>query len=139
MATRIRGWAEDTETDATGFRRDATGVEWQGTAGDAFLDRIMEKAREVDHVATSMREAATALDDLAGTLESRQAILHDLMQKAGATIEEVRALVADGVTDILGSMEDLADQAMDELDDLKDGAVDRGKDLIQGGKDLLGL
>ena len=121
LATRIRRWADEVDRDAQRVRSGHQ-VEWRSTAGAAFRERLGQKADETAKVADAMRDAAADLDHLAGTLESRQELLHHLLEQAGKTIEDVEAMVRDGVTDVLGGVRDLADEALEKLDELKDRA-----------------
>jgi len=131
LATRIRCWAEEVERDAQRVRNGHQ-VEWRSAAGAAFQERLGQKADETAKVADAMRDAAADLDHLAGTLESRQELLEHLLEQAGKTIEDVEAMVRDGVTDVLGGVRDLADEAMEKLDELKDRASGVARTLTGG-------
>lgn len=126
MATRVRTWADDVDDQADEVRR-AKDVEWKSTAADAFIDKIEQRYADTRAVAESVRDAATKLDHLADTLESRQDTLTDLLEQAGKTLAEAEQMVRDGVDDILG-----------EVGSLANAAKDKAGDLVEGGKDLLG-
>lgn len=88
------------ESDAARLRS-GENVHWVGLAGDSFRTRIDAKAQEALATCGQCEGYATALDDLAATLESRQAQLAALIAEAGATVDEVRDAVVNGAGDAL--------------------------------------
>jgi ABC-type transporter Mla subunit MlaD len=125
-ARRMRTWADDVDADAASALS-ALSVEWKSTAADAYRDKLDERRRDAAAVADSIREAAGQVDQLAETLEHRQQVLGDLLEKAGKTLEDAQRAVAEGAEDLLAGAQGLADDA-----------VEAGKDLVDGGKKLAG-
>lgn len=127
MARRIREWSDAVEDDASSVRR-AKDVDWKSAAAASFIDKLETRCQQTLDVAESMRDAADKVDHLADILEERQATLMHLLEQAGKTIEDAEAMVRDGVEDILGGVESLANQAKETAED-----------LLNGGKKLIGL
>jgi methyl-accepting chemotaxis protein len=130
-ARAVRAWADDVDAAAAGVRS-AKGVDWLSTAAQGFRDRLDEKARDTQGVASSMRDAAEKIDHLANTLESRQQTLLHLLEKAGKTIADAEELVRNGASDVMSAAGHLADDAMDGVKDVA-GAAKHGLDSLTGG------
>ena len=125
-ATRVRGWVDALESDAARLRSGES-VHWVGLAGDSFRTRIDAKAQEALATCGQCEGYATALDDLAATLESRQSQLAALIAEAGATVDEVRDAVVNGAGDALDVAQGMASSARELAEDtagnIKDGAA----------------
>lgn len=126
IARRIQLWANGVDDDAASVLR-AKQIDWRSTAASSFLDKIETRHTQTVAVADSMREAADAIDHLADVLEDRQDALMDLLEQAGKTIADAEQMVRDGVTDLLGGVESLANEAKE-----------KAEDLVEGGKKILG-
>ncbi len=114
------------ESDAARLRS-GENVHWVGLAGDSFRTRIDATAQEALGTCGQCEGYATALDDLAATLESRQSQLAALVAEAGATMDEVRDAVVNGAGDALDVAQGMASSARELAEDtagnIKDGAA----------------
>lgn len=127
MARRIREWSDAVEDDAGSVRR-AKDVDWKSTAASEFIAKLETRCQQTLDVADSMRDAADKVDHLADVLEDRQATLLHLLEQAGKTIDDAEEMVRDGVKDLLGGVESLANQAKETAEG-----------LLHDGKKLIGL
>lgn len=127
IARRIRLWADEVDDDAASVQQ-AQQIDWRSTAASSFIDKIQTRYEQTTAVAESMRDAADAVDHLADVLEERQDELSDLLEQAGRTIADAEQMLRDGVTDLIGGVQSLADDARRKAEDLVDG----GRKIIEG-------
>jgi ABC-type transporter Mla subunit MlaD len=126
IARRVRVWADEVDDDASSVRR-AKDIDWKSTAASSFIEKIETRYEQTTAVADSMRDAASEIDHLADVLQDRQDTLSDLLEKAGKTLADAEEMLRNGVTDLIGGVESLANEAKE-----------RAEDLVDGGKKILG-
>ncbi|HRC13325.1 MAG TPA: hypothetical protein PLX68_10655 [Dermatophilaceae bacterium] len=95
------------------------GIQWHGLAAERFRDRLAASSRDVDDVATSMREAAVKLDQLADALEERQAAIRQAMN-----------WVTDMVEGAKRKLNSLAGEAADRLSDAERAVQEQARRVL---------
>jgi uncharacterized protein YukE len=117
-ARRLRRVAGAVEEEARSVRR-GHGIQWHGLAAERFRDRLAASSRDVDDVATSMREAAVKLDQLADALEERQAAIRQAMN-----------WVTDKVEGAKRKLNSLTGEAADRLSDAERAVQEQARRVL---------
>ena len=125
-ARQLRILASDIAMDRATMTGAVAGVQWQSTAADHFRTLVTEKGHDVDGVVAGFERAATQLDHLASTVESRQQTLAHLAEQAGRTVEEIYHTALSTGQDVMHAAEGLAGAALAEAENL----AGKGKQLL---------
>lgn len=107
VARRVRAWAVSTDAAADRLRS-GLGVQWSSTAAERFRDRLVEHTRAVHGSRDELLELARDLEDLADTLEERQAAI----RRAAALVEDA----LDGARRTLGRLWGVAREELSDAE-----------------------
>lgn len=123
-AAKVRSWAAELVDVRDDVRR-GYGVEWVGVAGDRYRDRLTEHSRDVGECREELLDVARALDELADTLEERQ-----------AAIRRAAALVEDALAGARGTLNRLWDMGRDLWNDAERAAGEAAERLLDSVDEL---
>lgn len=107
VARRVRGWAVSTDAAADRLRS-GLGVQWVSTAAERFRDRLVDHTRAVHGSRDELLELARDLENLADTLEERQAAI----RRAAALVEDA----LDGARRTLGRLWGIAREELSDAE-----------------------